>query len=89
MATEEAMLGNEYFIMLDVTNTVSEYEIAKDYPIVQIVDPSSKNSYQNIKAVKSIIGSALMLKENRKNLFTINLNVGLGYKTTQFKYKLE
>ncbi|MCJ7554121.1 MAG: hypothetical protein MUO34_09585 [Ignavibacteriaceae bacterium] len=89
MATEEAIIENEYFILLDVTNTVSEYEIAKDYPIVQIVDPSSKNSYQNIKAIQSIIGSALMLKEKRKNLFTINLNVGFGYKTTQFKYDLE
>ena len=89
MATEEAIIKNEYFILLDVTNTLSEYEIAKDYPIVQIIDPSSKNSYQNIKAIKSIIGSALILKEKRKNPFTINLSVGLGCKTTQFKYGIE
>ena len=89
MATEDMILDIDRFATLDVPNTISENENDEGPPIVQIVDPSSEYSYQNIKAVKSIIGSALMLKGKRKHLFISNLNVGLDYKTTQFEYQLK
>jgi hypothetical protein len=34
-------------------------------------------------------GGGVMLDEIGEYLFTINLNVGMGYKTSQFKYELK
>ena len=70
MATEDMILDIDRFVTLDVPNTISKNENDEGPPIVQIVDPSSEYSYQNIKAVKSIIRSALMLQEKGKHPFT-------------------
>ena len=38
MATDEMILDNDRFVMLDLVNTASENQTTRDYPIVQIVD---------------------------------------------------
>jgi hypothetical protein len=37
----------------------------------------------------SYFGAGISLNEKGDYLFTINLNIGMGYKTTQFKYTLK
>jgi hypothetical protein len=86
MASRKAMMEGTHFIMLDVTNTVSEKEIADASAKVQIVDPSKNNFSVDLKAMMSHFASGLTLKEKGEYLFTINLNIGASYKTTQFKY---
>ena len=85
MATEEMMLVGDRFIKLDVLNTKSENEFAKACPSVQIVDPSNMNSYQNIKEIKSRVGSVLKLEEKRNHLFTVTLNIEADYETQLFR----
>jgi len=59
MATDEIILGGEYFMALDVFNTMTENEIAKGCPIVQVIYPSNKNSFHNVEDIKSRIESLL------------------------------
>ncbi len=89
MASRKAMMEGTYFIMLDVRNTASGREIANTSAKVQIVAPSKESFSVDLKAMMSHFGSALTLKEKGEYLFTINLNVGSGYKTAQFKYKVK
>lgn len=46
MATDEMIIDSDRFVMLDLVNTISENETTKGYPIVQIVSPLSKSTYQ-------------------------------------------
>ena len=85
MATEEATIENEYFIMLDVTNTLSENEIACRSANIQIVYPPNKNTYLDIKAIMNRFGSTSILEEKRKQVFTITLNQDAGYQTQRFR----
>jgi enolase len=79
MVTEKLILDSNRFIMLDLVNTISENETTKSYPIVQIVNPLNKNSYQDIEAIKNRIGNSIKLDEERKDLFTITLNVDADF----------
>ena len=85
MPIEEAIIENEYFIMLDVTNTLSENEIACRSANIQIVYPPNKNIYLDIKAIMNRFGRTLKLKEKRKHVFTITLNQDAGYQTQRFR----
>ena len=85
VATDKMILDSNRFVMLDLVNTISENETTKGYPIVQIVDPSNKNSFQNFEDIKSRIESLIKIVEKRNNLFTITLNVGVGHKTQLFR----
>lgn len=66
MTTGKMMLDVNHFIMLDVSNTISENEEFKGYSNVQIVSPVNKSSYQDIEAIKSRIGRDLKFEEKRK-----------------------
>jgi hypothetical protein len=85
-ASRKAMMTGTHFMMIDVTNTISGKEITNGSAKVQIVYPSRKSVAVELKIIMSHFGSALTLKEKGKYLFTINVDFGGGYKTTQFKY---
>lgn len=85
MANDEMILDSNRFVMLDLVNTISENETTKSYPIVQIVDPLSKSTYQSTEAIKNRIGRDLKFEEKRKYLFTITLNLDEHYKNQLFR----
>lgn len=82
---DEMILDNNRFVMLDLVNTISENETTRVYPIVQIVDPSNKTSYQNVEAIKSRIENTIKFEEKREGLFTITLNIDEDYKNQLFR----
>jgi hypothetical protein len=84
--SKKEMMKGTHFIMLDVTNNISGKEITNVTAKVQIVFPSKKNTAVDFKVIMSHFGSPLVLNEKGKYLFTINVDFGGGYKTTQFKY---
>jgi hypothetical protein len=86
MASKNERMEGTHFIMLDVTNTLNGQEIINGSAKMQIVYPSKKNLSVDLKVIMSHFGSALKLNEKGKYLFTINVDFGGGYKTTQFKY---
>lgn len=79
MVTGELILNSDHFVMLDLVNTISENQITRDYPIVEIVDSSKEYSFQNVEATKSRIEKTIKFKEKRKDLFSITLNVDSDY----------
>jgi hypothetical protein len=85
MVTDEMILDDNRFVMLDLVNTISENEKTGVYPIVQIVYPSNKNSFHNVEAIKRHIESTIKFEEKRENLFTITLNVDEDYKNQLFR----
>jgi hypothetical protein len=88
-ASRKAMMAGTHFMMIDVTNTLSGKEITDGSAKVQIVYPSHKSVAVDLKIIMSHFGSALTLRERGKYLFTINVDFGGGYKTTQFKYAVK
>ncbi len=88
MASRKAMMEGTHFIMLDATNIANGKEIADASAKIQIVYPSKKSVSVDFKAMMSHYASPLTLNEKGKYLFTINLNIGAGYKTTQFEYRV-
>ena len=84
--SKQARMEGTHFIMIDVTNTISGVEITDGSAKIQVVYPSHKSVAVDLKIIMSHFGSALMLNEKGKYLFTINVDFGGGYKTTQFKY---
>jgi hypothetical protein len=87
--TKEAMMEGSYFIILDVTNISTGKEFADTSAKVEIVSPSKKLSSANFIPMMNYFGAGVSLNEKGDYLFTINLNIGIGYKTTQFKYTLK
>ncbi len=85
MATDEMIIDSDRFVMLDLVNTISENETTKGYPIVQIVSPLSKSTYQSIEAIKNRIGRDLKFEEKREDLFTITLSIDEDYKNQLFR----
>ena len=79
MVTQDFLLDGNHFIMLDVSNTVNDNGNTKIFPFVQIVGESNEIVYQDIETIKNRVENALMLKEKRKDLFTICLNVASDY----------
>lgn len=88
-ATEKALLEGTHYFIFDVTNISTGKEIADTSAKVAIVSPSEKISSVNLQPMINHFGGGVMLDEIGEYLFTINLNVGLGYKTSQFKYVLK
>lgn len=84
--TKEAMMEGSYFIILDVTNISTGKEFADTSAKVEIVSPTKKLSSANFIPMMNYFGAGISLIEKGDYLFTINLNIGAGYKTTQFKY---
>lgn len=87
--TKEEMMSGSYFIILDVTNISNGKEFADTSAKVEVVSPSKKLSSANFIPMMSYFGAGVSLNEKGDYLFTINLNIGAGYKTTQFKYTLK
>ena len=88
LASRKAMMKGTHFILLNATNTVTGKEIADASSKVQIVYPSKKTVSVDLKAMMSHFAGALTLKQRGQYLFTVNLNIGAGYKTMQFKYRV-
>lgn len=88
-ATEVALSKGTHYFIFDVTNISTGKEIADTSAKVAIVSPSEKISSVNLQPMINHFGGGVMLDEKGEYLFTINLNVGSGYKTTQFKYELK
>ena len=82
-----AMSGTNYFIF-DVTNIRNGKEFADTSAKVEIVSPSKKVASVILQPMMNHFGAGISLKEKGEYLFTINLNIGSGYKTTQFKYRV-
>jgi hypothetical protein len=87
-ATEKALSEGTHYFIFDVTNITTGIEIADTSAKVAIVSPSEKTFSVNLQPMMSHFGGGISLDEKGEYLFTINLNVGSGYKTSQFKYKL-
>lgn len=85
MVSQDFLLDGNHFIVLDVLNTVSDNCITTKCPFVQIVDSSIKDSFQNVKAIKSRIESTIKFEEKREDLFTITLNTAEDYKNHLFR----
>lgn len=80
--------GTHYFIF-DVTNIITKKEFADSSAKVEIVYPSKKSSSVTLQPMLNHFGGGVTLNEKGGYLFTINLNIGMSYKTTQFKYKVK
>jgi hypothetical protein len=87
--TKDGILAGTHCIILDVTNILNKKEFADTSAKVEIVSPSKKMSSVNFIPMMSYFGGGITLDEKGEYLFTINLNVGSGYKTSQFKYKVK
>ncbi len=87
--TKEAMLNGTHYFIFDVTNITNKKEFADTSAKVEIVSPSKIVSSVRLQPMMDHFGGGVSLNEKGEYLFTINLNVGLGYKTTQFKYELK
>ncbi len=79
MLNAESVKEAEHFIMLDVVDTISENEFDRSYPYVQIVYPSSMNSYPDNKFTGDHPENGLTQKERRRYFSTISLNLDADY----------
>ncbi len=87
--TKKAMVNGTHYLIFDVTNIKNRKEVADTSAKVEIVFPSKKNASIKLQPMMNHFGSGVLLAEKGEYLFTINLNVGMGYKTTQFKYNVK
>ena len=83
--TKKEMMSGSYFIILDVTNISNGKEFADTSAKVEVVSPSKKLSSANFIPMMNYFGAGVSLNEKGDYLFNINLNIGAGYQTTQFK----
>jgi len=86
--TKAAVLTGTHYFIFDVTNITSGKQFADTSAKVSIVSATKKISSVNLQPMMNHFGGGVMLNERGHYLFTINLNVGAGYRTTQFKYKV-
>jgi hypothetical protein len=82
------MTGTHYFIF-DVMNIINGKEIANTGAKVEIVSPSRKVSSVQLQPMMNHFGGSVILDEKGEYLFTINLNIGWSYATSQFKFKIK
>jgi hypothetical protein len=87
--TKESMESGTHYFIFDVTNILNKREFADTSAKVEIVSPSKKIASVNLRPMMNHFGAGISLVEKGEYLFTINLNIGSGYKTTQFKYKIK
>lgn len=88
-ATKDAMMTGTHYFIFDVTNITNGKQFADSSAKVEIVSESKKISSVNLQPMMNHFGGGVSLDEKGEYLFTINLNVGASYKTTQFKYKIK
>lgn len=88
-ATKEALIAGTHYFIFDVTNIKNGKEILDTSAKVEIVSRSKKISSVHLQPMMNHFGGGISLDEKGEYLFTINLNVGAGYKTTQLKYKVK
>ena len=88
-ATKKAMMTGTHNFIFDVTNITTGKEFADSSAKVEIVSPTKKISSVNLQPMMNHFGGGVSLDEKGEYLFTINLNIGAGYKTTQFKHKVK
>jgi len=88
-STKAAIISGTHYFIFDVTNITRGKEIADTSAKVEVVSPSKKNFSVNLKPMMNHFGGGLTLDEKGDYLFTINLNIGSSYKTTQFKYAVK
>jgi hypothetical protein len=86
---KEAIIAGNYCVILDVKNISTGKEFADTSAKVEIVSPAKKLSTANFIPMMNYFGGSVQLNGKGDYLFTINLNIGMGYKTTQFKYTLK
>jgi len=84
---KEAIATGTHYFIFDVTNILTKKEIADTSAKVAVVSPSKKMSSVYLQPMMNHFGGGITLNEKGEYLFTINLNVGAGYRTSQFKYK--
>lgn len=87
--TKNAILAGTHYFIFDVTNIMNGKEFADSSAKVEIVSPTKKISSVHLQPMMNHFGGGVTLDEKGKYLFTINLNIGMSYKTTQFKYKVK
>lgn len=87
-ATKESMMSGTHYFIFDVTNITTGMEFADTTAKVAIVSPTKKMESVKLRPMMNHFGGGVTLSEKGDYLFTINLNVGTGYKTTQFKYEV-
>jgi hypothetical protein len=88
-STKAAIISGTHYFIFDVTNILKGKEVADTSAKVEIVSPSKKIISLNLKPMMNHFGDGVTFDEAGDYLFTINLNVGTGYKTTQFKYTVK
>ena len=86
--TKEAVLTGTHYFVFDVTNITTGKQFADSSAKVEIVSPSKIVSSVNLQPMMNHFGGGVSLDEKGEYLFTINLNVGASYRTSQFKYKV-
>jgi hypothetical protein len=87
-ATKEAVMKGTHYFIFDVSNISNGKEFADTSAKVEIVSPTKEVTSVNLQPMMNHFGGGISLVEKGDYLFTINLNIGMGYKTTQFKYKV-
>jgi fructose-specific component phosphotransferase system IIB-like protein len=87
--TKEAVLTGTHYFIFDVTNITSGKQFADTSAKVEIVSPSKIVSSVNLQPMMNHFGGGVSLDEKGEYLFTINLNVGASYRTSQFKYEVK
>jgi hypothetical protein len=88
-AVKKAVMAGTHYLIFDVTNTINGKEFADTSAKVEIVSPAKVVASVNLQPMMDHFGAGISLVEKGDYLFTINLNIGMGYKTTQFKYKVK
>jgi hypothetical protein len=86
---KEAIATGTHYLIFDVTNILNKKEVADTSAKVEIVSPTKKILSVHLQPMMNHFGGGVTLDEKGEYLFTINLNVGMGYRTTQFKYRVK
>ena len=87
--TKNKMLTGTHYLIFDVINSLNGKQVADTSAKVEVVYPSKKTASVQLLPMMNHFGSGVSLIEKGEYLFTINLNVGSGYRTTQFKHKIK
>jgi hypothetical protein len=88
-STKAAIISGTHYFIFDVTNITKGKEVADTSAKVEVVSPSKKNFSVNLQPMMNHFGGGITLDEKGDYLFTINLNIGASFKTTQFKYAVK
>jgi hypothetical protein len=87
--TKNAMTAGTHYFIFDVTNITTGKALADSSAKVEVVSPSRIVASVTLQPMMNHFGGGVTLDERGEYLFTINVDVGAGYRTTQFKYKIK